>query len=719
MRTAVRKLYQGHACAKAAFCVFCAVFYAALVCWAGGSLSGLGLVLGAAAVYVLAPGWLAMRVSGMAEHTPVLALPLTLLCGTGMLAVCYCFAERLHMLWLLRGVPPVLAACAGLLWLKERRRSPHGPLRQTAGAAQGGGAARPRGFAALLPAPSPAQWLLALLWAGLVFLLAFANVIKYARPSHAGPVLIEQDFLWMVGNAKSFLLAFPSIEIRFYNVRFAYHYLTEMLCAALGIVTGQDCYNILGFYLQPLLLAGMVCCLYCMGRVFYGPGQQGKALLFPFSLFLFSCASLWAVVPNGRSLVGNSTIVHLLTNITSQTTATMYAAIFSCLFLTVLRAHFRVPAVQLAALLASFAMLTVAKGPMALIVGLAALTAIVFQLAQRAGSVRGVLTAAAGAALFWGFYRLLFSASANGSMSLRLTGTLERFVLAGAAGALPKNGVPAVLGAAALWLVQFVLMVPAAAVPFFTSLARDLRHFLRLAPERAFAYAAAGGGTLAYFIFSHPNYSQVYFFLAAVLFVALLAVDGSETLFRGRARGAARRLLRGLGLAGAAAGFATAVLLYVHIGGSGILYFLRDTNVIRRPVYDTMITADDEAAGLWLAQNTAGAGTMFATNRIQSDRGHADGISNVYTAFSGRQAFMEGYAYVADTAPWMWVKERKEVNAALFSAGTDAASLRALCRKYGITHLIFSAQAAGSETQLAAAFPCVYANGSVRIYQVP
>ena len=35
--------------------------------------------------------------------------------------------------------------------------------------------------------------------------------------------------------------------------------------------------------------------------------------------------------------------------------------------------------------------------------------------------------------LFLLFYRLLFSASTNGSMSLMLTGTLERFILAPAA----------------------------------------------------------------------------------------------------------------------------------------------------------------------------------------------------------------------------------------------------------------------------------------------
>ena len=699
MQAALSKLYTGFGRAKAALCGFCLVFYIAAVCWAGGSLGELALVWGAAAVYILAPGWLAMRVSRMAEGRPALALPLTVLLGTGMLAVCLCFAARLQMPWLIRLAPLAPAAGAAALWLAEKRARGEKPRLR-------------------LPAPAPERWLLLLLACTLLFLLAFSNVIRYARPSRAGAVLIEQDFLWMAGNAKSFLMGFPSIEIHFYNVRFAYHYLTELLCAALGMVTGVDCYNILAYYQQPLVLAALVGCLYAMGRVFYGEDRQDKALLFPFSLFLFSCASLWAVVPNGQSLVGNSTITHLLTNITSQATAALYAAIFCCLFLTALRARFRLPLRQLAVLLASFVLLIVAKGPMALIVGLSALIAVGWQTMQKKGTWQSLAAAAAGTLLFLFFYQLLFSASTNGSMSLSLTGTLERFLLAPAAKAVASRGVLTVFAAAGLWAVQLVLMVPAAVVPCGYGLVRDLRRLFRLAPERIFVHAAACGGLLAYFLFSHPNYSQVYFFLAAILFIDLLAVDQLDLLVYPVSGLRGQKLLRKLGILGAAAGFATALLLYVHIGGSGILYFLRDTDVIARPVYATMALPDDEAAAVWLHDNTAAAGTMFATNRVDSDRWHQDGISNIYTAFSGRQAFMEGYTYVADTAPWMWVKERREANAQLFSAGTDADTLRAICRKYGITHLIYSAQEDGSESQLAAAFPCVFSSDSVRIYAV-
>ena len=55
------------------------------------------------------------------------------------------------------------------------------------------------------------------------------------------------------------------------------------------------------------------------------------------------------------------------------------------------------------------------------------------------------------------------------------------------------------------------------------------------------------------------------------------------------------------------------------------------------------VTASDESAALWLRDNTA-PGLVFATNRTSSAPPPAgeDGISNLYTAFSGVQCYMEG-----------------------------------------------------------------------------
>lgn len=711
MATSIRKLYTGCRPFKTALCAFCVLFWVAGCCWAGGSVWEILRTGAAVAVCFVLPGYALYRLARLDKLDFRLREPLILLLGAGFCAVVYCVCAYLQ-LPVLFYLLPCLFSILALFFLFTRRSQASG----------------------LMPAlrDKPHLQLLAVLVCGLVFLSTFATVLKYARPSSAGDVLLSQDFLWMVGNAKSFQLAFPPIDIRFYNVRFQYHYLTEMLCGILGLFSKVDCYNILGFYLQPFLLAGLVVCLYRMGQFFYAK-DRARSLLFTWAPFLFGCASLWAILPNGTSLFGNLSINHLLTNITSQATATLFLAIFCCLLFDAMERRFAIGPVSLILLICSFVMLTMAKGPVGLIAGLAAAISILFLLVRRQAGWQAVVFLLVGGGAFCVLYFMLFSAGTNGSISFSLWGTLQRSGFWPAAHLVKRD-----IGAFTLpllWLAQLGLMAPAAFLPYLRGLWLDIRHLFTLSGPRLFVNGAAAGGLLAYFLFDHPNYSQVYFFLAALLFINLLAVDQLPALvsfFADRLR--RRRIFAWAAAALAAVGLATAALLYVNIGGSGIRAFLRDVGVLEKYPYPTVVTKDDEAAGVWLAQHTEEDGTSgawagkngshtaqktrFATNRIHSDTLHNDGISSVYTAFSGRQAFMEGYTYVADIAPWMWVDERKAVNDKLFDAATDAATLRTLCAEYGITHLIYSSQMAGSETQLAAAFPCVYRGDSVRIYEV-
>lgn len=46
----------------------------------------------------------------------------------------------------------------------------------------------------------------------------------------------------------------------------------------------------------------------------------------------------------------------------------------------------------------------------------------------------------------------------------------------------------------------------------------------------------------------------------------------------------------------------------------------------------------------WLSENAA-PNDLFATNRIDAQPGTGEGVSCIYTALSGRQAYMEGYTY--------------------------------------------------------------------------
>ena len=692
MSPAMKTMDCGFARMKAVLCLLFAAITIGFTIWAGGTAQGILLFWAAVATHIVLPGIFWVWLLRLDRRMPRFVPPLAILLGTGQLLVLFCISARIHNFAAVRGLPLLFAA--GCLWMWYRNG--HRKL-----------ACLSRSWY------TPARRTLALLTVWLVFCNTFASVIKRALPSVAGDVLIDQDFLWMVGNAKSFLLEFPPQDIRFYNVRLAYHYLTEMLCAAMSAVTGLDCYQIMGFYMQPAMLLALVICLYRLACIFYREDER-KTVLFPCGLFFFSCAGLWTLLPNGLSPFGNSNITHLLTNITSQATAVLYLCIFFGLWLHLAEKNFRMDGIEFILMLCSFVMLTVGKGPVGGIVLLGACAAAPFLIWQKKFSLRGGVLLVGLAGVFAVLYAMLFSAGANGGMALDFSDSVMRTPLA--AFLQPLNDrypSPIRPMGAVFWLPLLLLMAPAVFLPWLISVFRALRHLGSLSAGKLLAHACAAGGVLAFLIFRHPHFSQVYFFLLGLFFMDLLAVDVLPGILQKRKwTGRICSLLIGVSLL-------SSVFYYVHVGGSGLRYFLRDVGVLEKYPYDTVINVDDEAAGLWLRDNTPPAGTRFATNRVHSDNGHADGVSNIYTALSGRQATMEGYTYVADVAPWMWVDARKELNRELFDPHTEPQRILELCRAHDITHLVFSSQMQGGTSDEHLHFlDCVFHSPTVRIYEV-
>ena len=108
---------------------------------------------------------------------------------------------------------------------------------------------------------------------------------------------------------------------------------------------------------------------------------------------------------------------------------------------------------------------------------------------------------------------------------------------------------------------------------------------------------------------------------------------------------------------------------------------------------------------------------VFATNRTSGspDPENEDGISNVYTAFSGVQCYMEGWTYAMSNmgVPAAEVEHRRAVVAALFCPDTAPQTREVLCKREGITCLVWSRRWPG--TAPAGKTP-VFENAEVAIY---
>ncbi len=705
-KRAVLRLYQDCLPAKLALTLFAALCYLVLTLYSGGSFWEL-LCFGAAVlVYIVLPGYLGTELLRTKQFLEGFTLPLALLLGSGFLAVLYCFAMYLNVLPLLYILPPVLGLGAYL------GRKLFCMLR--------------RGDKPALPAsisPSSPQWMLVLLFSFLLLVYTFTGVVKNALPASVGDTLLNHDLLWNAGNAFSFQLAFPPIDIRYFDVRLSYHYFTEMLAGVLSLISGVDAYRVVAFYMQPLMLAMLLLCLYRLAKLLW-PNRAVPQLLFPYAMFLFGCASLWKVLPNGLSVFWNQNITHLVTNINSQTTAFSVLCIFLALFVSAARCRYHIGVSHFFLCICAFVLLCVSKGPVAAILAVALGLTLLVGLFLKQTGWRGLVLGAVLCGAFVLFYFVLFRSGANSSTSFHLGKTLELGYFGNILARLGTE-TPSLFPWVypVFYLVQTLLLMPAQVPLFVRALVHDVRHFTALSAEKMLFYASAIGGVLAYFLVYHPHMSQNYFLYTGIFFFTVLAVDALPYLKpkeapKTKKRQNGHRLFVCSVAFFAAIGLITAGFLYTNLVGSGARRLVTNLGFVEKYPYDVVMNQDDEAGMVWLHEN-APETAMFATNRIHTGA-RMEGISNLYSGLSGRQGFMEGFQYAVTNmgVPESSVQERIAANAALFSAETPPEEVMRLCEEWGIQYLVYSEQMEGSESQLAA-LPLVFDSSTLRIYEVP
>ncbi len=671
--------------------VFAAAVYLFVVAVGGAPVWGPVWFAAAALMYLFLPGLLLAKASGLEKKYPQMGVLLPLFLGNGLFVFLYALSMRLHFLWLLRLLPLFLSTAARWLFRNE-----FSSLKQ-----------RTKTWLA-----SPGNLLLLLLWSILLILFTFTYAAKNAHPLAVGDVLMNQDLLWNAGNAESFAIRFIPEDIRFSGVQLRYHYLTELLAGGLAIVTGLSAYDILAFFFGPVQLAALVAALYRLGIFFY-EGEEGarrrKALVFTGAVFLFGCASLWKVFLTGKSLFWNNSVYHLVANVNSQGTATLFFAVFCGFLFLLFDKNRQIDFVDVAMLTLSFLMLAFAKGPVAAIAVCGVALAVLWRVAWRKSSPKLLLPAVLLGVLFFFVYTRFFSAGANTSMVFSATGTLGKTWFAPYLQRIWDKNIYLWYAAIPLFMALHTFcMAPAQGFLYLLGLGKDLLHLPSLSGKRLFLHSQVFGGALAFYLFNHYAMSQLYFVFLALLCMTLLAVDQVDKLSAKPVKAAA--------IAFGAVGLVTTAFLFVNFVGSGARQLGRNTSVIPKYPYETVMNQDDEAAAAWLRAHTDPQTALFATNRIHTGRA-AEGLSNLYSGLSGRQGYMEGFKYALTNmgVPEAVIAERLALNGALFTAGTSPEELWRLTQQAGITHLLYSTQFPGEESQLAV-FEKVYDSPTVRIY---
>lgn len=685
-------LYSRFKTFKTAVSLFMIIIYCAAVHLAGGSVIRLGLFWLVCRFYIFLPGAVICKAVGLErfDGDENSYFSLYFLIGTGLLMAVFLPCAYFNF-WIPLQVFSPMVGLAGLFFSKyyvfsDVKRDGRKLDSQTL--------------------------FMLMVFAFLLFIYAFLGVAKHAHPSKVGQIILSQDFMWTVGNAESFKISFPPQDIRFSGVQLKYHYLTEMISCAVSVISGISNYDIIGFYLQGFMALFLITALYDFARVYFGKNTF-KINMFLVSFFALSCLSLWKALPGGASVFGNSLLEALVGNANSMTGAFAFLAVFAMLVVGLTRRSFGFNPWRIAAAAAAFLMLSFSKSPIAAIAAIAIAMAALINLFTRNEKIMPVLMALAACGVFGAVYVLIMRFGAGRSTSFSLTGTLKLGYFRNFLRLFSNTNIWLYrLSIPVFMVLQTVCIAPFQSVVVLPKMLSDAFKITRLSFEKLWFYACIAGGILGFFLTEHEAFSQVYFVYTAIFFLNLLAVD----YFPFDRIKPKNIIAYGLLVLSCA----TAVFMYTNFGGSGIRQFLFHYNVLEKYDYPFVVKAEDEAAGMYLRENMQ-AGELFITNRTHTGAG--EGLSNVYTCFSGRPSYMEGFKYTVSNmgVEWRQVDRRLQLVGKVFGIyDQQAASLDEiirLCKNHNIRYVVYSSQFEGDISAFSGLEP-VFSDNSAVIYKI-
>ncbi len=667
--------------------LFCA--YATLIVLSGGSVVQLFLFLLVVAVCVLCPGYLLYKLLRIEQYVEGFAYPIVFTLGSAVFAGWYMLCLALGAEFLLY-VFTAGCACGVFIYLKKRSLLSKSALAKRLEI-------------------TPQLSFITLVCTGLLLVYGFAGVVKYAHPALVGEIMLNQDFLWNVGNAQSFSLGLPPSDIRFAGVELRYHFFGELLCAAISAVSGIAAYNIIAFYSQIVFLPTLVVSLFLLGRYFYN--SVFKANVFTLMIFGLSCLSLHKILPNGHSRFSNSFITSIITNVNSMAIALIFLSVFAVLLARLQRINYRANIGYYVATVLAFLLLCFSKSPIAAIVAIAlACTLVAMVVFQRRVLWQEITLFLLLSGGFLLIYIMYFSAGAQASTGFDLDYTLSLGYFSNMLNRISIE-LPMLypIAAVGFMVLQSFCMAPFTLPVFVLAAFSGLGRFRQLSSWQLVCFACGFGGFAAFFLSYHAAFSQVYFAYIAIFCITFIAVEHFSF--------AKLSIKTAAFYACLVLSVITSVFLYINLLGSGARQLMFNYDILPKYPYSFIVKADDEQAGAYL-RSVMQKGDTFATNRVHT--GVGEGLSNVYSAFSGMQGYMEGFKYTVSNMGLSneVAMERYNFNAALFSGSLTHEEMLLECHERGIDYLVFSTQFEGGTEQFAD-FENVFSSETVMIYKVP
>lgn len=517
----------------------------------------------------------------------------------------------------------------------------------------------------------------------LIFIIFFLLMISFTgvslrnlSPDYTGISVIYQDLLWNIGNADSLIKSFPVYDLRFSGLEFKYHYFAFVFRAVASLVTGISSGNLFFVYSQFMMIPFLVTSLYILAQTIFNNDFQSRFFVWT---FLFTgCASIIYKLKNIVGLFLNETIAALVIYPNGIDLGIPVLLLLINILIKIYRnSKLNTNDVIISGILT--ALLTGAKAPLGImVVGTIVIIFFINLIKKDNYVILNFKLMISMLSAFMVIYLLIIYGGGGNSIRLIPGATVLNTIF----GKVIRK-VLNILKLENLGYLQCILtnlsvplhflsFMPFAAVPFISWLIYKFKNFNIIKQEELLIGGLAVCGILGFYLFIVDGNSQLYFIFGATAFIEICALkwlfDNYYNLHK-----YVKRIIIATFIIASISSFS--MFLRTSLDGLIVAYSaVKGMNKEAEPKINA-ITSYEYEGMIWLKNNVKNNEVIAVDRHYNSNPKEGqipspndNGRYFYYSAYSGKQIFLEGWAYTPRTDEIRKkILERVKVNEDLYS----------------------------------------------------
>ena len=543
----------------------------------------------------------------------------------------------------------------------------------------------------------------------LLLITGFGLTLASPQPELLNNATYFKDVIWMIGNAQALLKGILPYDIRLSGVIFKYHFFGAVYWATINYVTHIDLFTI-------------VYKLYSIGNLFLVTGavfvlgktvlkETRKALFFTWVYFFTNCASITFAARNGYGLFLNVNFVHLTTDPFGFELALPFYLLTAVLCIEQLR--YKINFGYLAATVMLLFICTGAKGPSGFMIFGSLLVVISAALILRKATLSmALLTTCAIATSLGVYYFFISSPGSSNGLFFRPGFTVENTRIGVWLSKVINNEGITLFLDRILIPFHFWCFLPFASVPFVYWCIAKIKRLNNCSLIEVFVGTLAFSGIILSYTLGQYGQSQIYFIMFSIPFIDLIAVVWLSEHYDNGISYKFKRFIRNMFILTTIT-MLSIVYFNVSAGLKGVGQVLGN-----KPSYPTVsadsISRQEYQAMVWLRDNTDPA-SLVAGDKLYIDSENRDSRHFYYSAFSGRQFFLEGWSYSNATAKETLVPWKLNIINGLYSS--SSVNKKEIMRQNNIDYLVLSRVIHPDSSIFDSQLRRVFENQDVKIYR--